>query len=128
MNKGEKVTILGIDPGTRNCGYCVLLKEKNTLTLIASTDDEFYVDNTNLNVGDYIYKPDSTDKMAVSKSGTLIGVYNMNKGYADFKQITILAQNDEYAIVSSNTQYGLTVYDRIVLDASSVDNNQFTYK
>ena len=34
MNKGEKVTILGIDPGTRNCGYCVLLKEKNTLTLI----------------------------------------------------------------------------------------------
>lgn len=34
MNKGEKVIILGIDPGTRNCGYCVLLKEKNTLTLI----------------------------------------------------------------------------------------------
>ena len=34
MNKGEKVTILGIDPGTQNCGYCVLLKEKNTLTLI----------------------------------------------------------------------------------------------
>ena len=34
MNKGEKVTILGIDPGTRNCGYCVLLKEKNTLKLI----------------------------------------------------------------------------------------------
>ena len=97
-------------------------------TVYSSTDDEFYVDNTNLNVGDYIYKPDSTDKMEVSKSGTLIGVYNMNKGYADFKQITILAQNDEYAIVSSNTQYGLTVYDRIVLDASSVDNNQFTYK
>ena len=34
MNKGEKVTILGIDPGTQNCGYCVLLKEKNTLKLI----------------------------------------------------------------------------------------------
>ena len=28
------MTILGIDPGTRNCGYCVLLKEKNTLTLV----------------------------------------------------------------------------------------------
>lgn len=97
-------------------------------TVYSSTDEEFYVDNTNLSVGDYICKPDSTDKMAVSKSGTLIGVYNMNKGYADFKQITILAQNDEYAIVSSNTQYGLTVYDRIVLDAASVDNNQFTYK
>lgn len=97
-------------------------------TVYSSDENEFYIDNTNLNVGDYICKPDSTDKMAISKSGTLIGVYNMNKGYADFKQITILCQNDEYAIVSSNTQYGLTVYDRIVLDASSVDNNEFTYK
>ncbi len=96
-------------------------------TVYNSTDDEFYVDNTSLSVGDYICKPDSTDKMAVSKSGTLIGVYNMNKGYADFKQITILAQNDEYSIVSSNTQYGLTVYDRIVLDADSVETDDFIY-
>jgi hypothetical protein len=65
--------------------------------------------------------------MAVSKSGTLKGVYNMNKGYADFKQITILDENDEYSIVSSNTKYGLTVYDRIVLDASSVNNDDFIY-
>jgi hypothetical protein len=96
-------------------------------TVYSSNDDEFYVDNSNLSVGDYIQKPDSTEKMAVSKSGTLTGVYNMNKGYADFKQITILAQNDEYSIVSSNTQYGLTVYDRIVLDAESVDTDEFIY-
>lgn len=97
-------------------------------TVYSSDEKEFYVDNTNLNVGDYICKPESDDKMAISKSGKLTGVYNMNKGYADFKQITILAQNDEYAIVSSNTQYGLTVYDRIVLDATSVSNDDFIYK
>ncbi len=97
-------------------------------TVYSSDENEFYVDNSNLNVGTYICKPDSTDKMAISKSGTLIGVYNMNKGYADFKQITILAKNDEYAIVSSNTQYGLTVYDRIVLDASAVDNDDFIHR
>lgn len=96
-------------------------------TVYNSDEEEFYVDNSNLSIGSYICKPDSTEKMAVSKSGTLIGVYNMNKGFADFKQITILAKNDEYAIVSSNTQYGLTVYDRIVLDAASVDNDEFTY-
>jgi hypothetical protein len=96
-------------------------------TVYSSNDDEYYVDNTNLSVGDYIQKPDSTDKMAVSKSGTLTGVYNMNKGYADFKQITIIAQNDEYAIVSSNTMYGLTVYDRIVLDAKSVNTDDFIF-
>jgi hypothetical protein len=96
-------------------------------TVYSSNDDEYYVDNANLSVGDYIQKPDSTEKMAVSKSGTLTGVYNMNKGYADFKQITILAQNDEYSIVSSNTKYGLTVYDRIVLDAASVNTDDFIY-
>ncbi len=96
-------------------------------TVYSSTDEEFYVDDTNLSVGDYICKPDSTETMAISKSGTLIGVYNMNKGYADFKQITILAENDEYAIVSSNTQYGLVVYDRIVLNAESVNTDDFIY-
>jgi hypothetical protein len=96
-------------------------------TVYSSDDEEFYVDNTNLSVGDYIQMPESTEKMAVSKSGTLTGVYNMNKGYADFKQITVLAQNDEYSIVSSNTQYGLTVYDRIVLDAESVNTDDFIY-
>lgn len=96
-------------------------------TVYNSDDNEFYIDNSNLSVGNYICKPDSTEKMAISKSGTLIGVYNMNKGYADFKQITILAHNDEYSIVSSNTKYGLTVYDRIVLDASSVNHDDFIY-
>ena len=96
-------------------------------TVYSSNDEEFYVDSGGLEIGTYICKPESDEKIAVSKSGTLIGVYNMNKGYADFKQITILAQNDEYAIVSSNTQYGLTVYDRIVLDAASVNSDDFTY-
>lgn len=97
-------------------------------TVYNSTEEEFYVDNTNIKVGDYICKPDSMETMAVSKSGTLIGVYNMNKGYADFKQITILYQNEEYSIVNSNTKYGLTVYDRIVLDASSVNEDDFIYQ
>ena len=96
-------------------------------TVYNSDENEFYVDNENLSVGEYIYMPDSAEKMPISKSGKLIGVYNMNKGYADFKQITILYQNDEYAIVSSNTKYGLTVYDRIVLDASSVNTDDFVY-
>ncbi|MDE7478153.1 MAG: hypothetical protein K2M91_09420 [Lachnospiraceae bacterium] len=96
-------------------------------TVYKSDENEFYIDSSDLQMGQYICKPDSTDKMAISQSGILEGVYNMNKGYADFKQITELKRNDEYAIVSSNTQYGLTVYDRIVLDASSVNNNDFTY-
>lgn len=86
---------------------------------------EYYLDSSILDVGDILYKLDSQESFTVSKRATLIGVYNMNKGYADFKQIKILYQNDEYAIVNSNTRYGLSVYDYIALDASKVSDDQF---
>lgn len=93
-------------------------------TIYNATDNEYYLDDSQLRIGDYILKPGSTGKESVSKRGSLIGVYNINKGYADFKQINILYQNDEYSIVKSNTQYGLNVYDYIVLDAESVEENE----
>jgi hypothetical protein len=97
-------------------------------TIYQETDTEYYLDDTVLRAGNYIVKPESTEKYAISKTGSLIGVYNINKGYADFKQITILYQNEEYAIVKPNTVYGLNVYDYIVLDAATVSDNQFIYQ
>lgn len=97
-------------------------------TIYNETDTEYYLDDMMLRIGDYIIKPDSAEKYAVSKRGSLTGVYNINKGYADFKQINILYQNEEYSIVKSNTQYGLNVYDYIVLDASTVVDDEFIYE
>ena len=78
-------------------------------------------------VGDYVIKPEDGDRYAISKQASLIGVYNINKGYADFKQITILNQNEEYSIVKSNSEYGLAVYDYIALKGDSVTENDFVY-
>lgn len=90
-----------------------------------SETKEYYLDSTILSAGDILYSLDGQDTYTISKRATLIGVYNMNKGYADFKQITILYENDEYAIVKPNTKYGLSVYDYIVLNAESVRDDQF---
>ena len=90
-----------------------------------SESGEYYLDSTFLNAGDILYKLDGQETFTVSKRATLTGVYNMNKGYADFKQINILYQNEEYAIVKSNTKYGLSVYDYIVLNAETVSDDQF---
>lgn len=89
---------------------------------------EYYLDIDVLGRGDILLLKDSQETYAVSRSATLIGVYNMNKGYADFREINILAQNDEYAIVQSNTRYGLNVYDNIVLNADSVDADDFIFE
>ena len=127
-----------VTQGGNSGNYGVLLEtyndEGNATTefvetpIYQETETEYYLDDTVLRAGNYIIKPDSTDKYAISKTGSLIGVYNINKGYADFKQISILYQNDEYAIVKSNTVYGLNVYDYIVLDASTVNDNEFIYE
>lgn len=86
---------------------------------------EYYLDSSLLDAGNILYKLDSQETFTVSRKATLIGVYNINRGYADFKQINILYQNEEYAIVKSNTRYGLSVYDYIVQDASTVSDDQF---
>ncbi len=97
-------------------------------TIYASYDGQYYVDESSFMIGDYIVKPGSEDKYPISKQGMLTGVYNINKGYADFKQITVLYRNEEYSIVKSNTQYGLNVYDHIVLKGDTVDANDFIYE
>ena len=97
-------------------------------TIYEETDTEYYLDDTVRRSGSYLVKPDSMEKYAVSRIGSLTGVYNINKGYADFKQIIVLYNNDEYSIVKSNTTYGLSVYDFIVLDASTVEDNDFVYE
>lgn len=86
---------------------------------------EYYLDESVLNTGDVLYKLDSQETETVSRKAALTGVYNVNKGYADFKEINILYQNEEYSIVKANTQYGLNVYDYIVLNADAVTDNQF---
>ena len=105
-----------------------LSAEEIELTVYNETETDYYVSDESLRIGDYLISQDSGEKYAVSKKATLIGVYNMNKGYADFRQIIILYQNDEYAIVKSNTEYGLNAYDYIVLDASSVTDDALLYE
>ncbi len=88
----------------------------------------YYVDESVLKVGDVLYKEDSTETYTVSMQASLTGVYNINKGYADFKRIIVLYDNDEYSIVESNTTYGLRPYDYIALDASTVVADQFVHE
>lgn len=110
-----------LEDGTQSTEFV----EANAYSLV---DGYYYVDEALFNVGDKIIEPETSNTYTISKQDTLIGVYNINKGYADFKEITILNQNEEYAIVKSNTDYGLNVYDHIVLKGDTVSDSDFIYK
>ncbi len=94
----------------------------------SEAEGEYYLDESVLKAGDVLVKPDSTDTYTLSRQDKLIGVYNINKGYADFRIIDILYSGDEYSIVDPNTTYGLSEYDYIVLDAQNISPDQFIYE
>ena len=78
--------------------------------------------------GDYVVKPQSTERYQIGRTASLKGVYNINKGYTVFKQIEIKDSNNEYYTVTRGMKYGLSVYDHIVLDASLVHEGQILYQ
>ena len=106
------------------------------VTVYKETEEEYYVSMSGLSPGDVLYYVNSDDTLppadqpltfTVGKQGTLVGVYNINKGYANFRQIEILYENDEYAIIRANSSAGLRAYDYIALDSSVVTDKDFVY-
>lgn len=74
--------------------------------------------------GDIIMLPDSDVTYIVGTMEELKGVYCINRGYAVFKKVDILKQNSEYCVVKKGTSYGLSIYDHIVLDYTTVKENE----
>lgn len=86
-----------------------------------------YLDPNAFEKQSVLIKPDSNETYALRKTKNLKGVYNINKGYAVFKQIQILCESDEYYIVKSGSSYGLANYDHIALDGKYVQENDVVY-
>ena len=91
----------------------------------SETDDEYYLDNSVLQDGEILERPNSTEQFTLGKKEKLIGVYYINKGYPDFREVKVTMQNSDYSIVESNQLYGLQEYDYIVLHADSIRFNNY---
>lgn len=83
-----------------------------------------YLDPADFEKNDTLIMPESTQTMALGKTDSLKGVYNVNKGFAVFKRIEILCESEEYYIIEEGSSYGLANYDYIALDGSSVVEDQ----
>lgn len=107
-----------------------------TPTFYSITDGMVYIDpnqgsftsnETYIKAGDRVIAPDSNDMYEVGNTAELEGVYCINQGYTQFRKIKVLYANEEYTIVEEGTTYGLTIYDRIVLNAEAVKEDQVIY-
>ncbi|MDD6352525.1 MAG: HlyD family efflux transporter periplasmic adaptor subunit [Lachnospiraceae bacterium] len=96
-----------------------------TPTIFYADDDNYYIDSSDVKASDMIYQTNSVNKWRVGKkTAKLKGVFNVNKGYAVFNRIEIVFQNTDYTVVKSGTPYGVSLYDHIALDGSSVKEDE----
>ena len=92
-----------------------------------STQEEYcYVDASSFQAGQYICQEDSNERYQLTQTQQLPGVYNMNRGYTVFRKIQILDESEEYYIISP-ADSAVSVYDHIVLNGSTVAENQIIY-
>lgn len=123
----------GSDSATKEFFNVKKLDEKGEITVkqvnpdIYITDDKFcYVDPNDFSDDDVIINTDTNDTIALSSAETskIDGVFCVNQGIANFRYIDILFQDDEYTIVKADVPYSIAWYDRIVLNESTVTENQ----
>lgn len=93
-----------------------------------SDDGEIYLSRDQIKSGTVIVKPDSSDTYTIENTKPLKGVYNINKGYAIFKKVSILCENDEYYIVQEGDSYGLSNYDHIIQNGTGVSSDDVVFQ
>ena len=79
---------------------------------------------SSLNDGDYLVNGSSSGRYLVGVKAPVTGVYQVNRGYCIFRQVEIVREDEDYCFIASGTRYGITMNDRIVMDASGVKENQ----
>lgn len=86
-----------------------------------------YVDTRLFSSGTWIKIIDSDKRYQLSLTEKLTGVFNVNMGYAVFKRIEPIYQNETYCIIKKNTSFGLSLYDHIALDSSTAVEQKIIY-
>lgn len=87
----------------------------------------YYIDPSEFQYGQKVLIPDTFTMYTIELKEKLEGVYNINKGYALFRRIERITQNDEYCLVKDDTEYGLKQYDHIALDAADAVDSGIIY-
>lgn len=109
---------------TDNSGNSTMVFQQTDLYY--ETDEVYYINESELiQAGAVLSKPDSNDKYTIRDTAELEGVYNVNKGYAVFKRIDAIFNNEEYTIVRTGTSYGIALYDHIALEGDKLEDGAF---
>lgn len=98
------------------------------LDIYEETEEYYLVSTNDLAEGTNIIQKTTGNTYTISNKIPINGVYNINRGYAKFNEVTILTKNDDFSIIQPNDRYGLVEYDHIVLNGDSVVDEEIVYQ
>lgn len=99
-----------------------------TPTKIYYEDGEYaYVSKDEFPIGTLIFMEDKQDEFQIGQTQSLEGVFNVNQGYAVFRRIESLYQNNEYCIIKKDSSYGVSLYDHLALNGDKVVEEAIIY-
>ena len=122
--------VAGSNTNSRNYVNVRVLDEEGNLSIIQiaptiyDREEEFcYVNPDDFDTNAVLLKNNSTETLSVTQAPriSMTGVLNINRGIAAFQKITILTSDEEFTIIEDGEAYGPSMYDRIILDASLVE-------
>lgn len=105
------------------------ITQNKTLKILHEVEEEgkYYIDPNEIGENDSIVSNDGKRSIdaALLEVEYLKGVYIVNSGIAEFNEISIIREGQEFTIVSK--EGSLREYDNIVMDSSKVEENQIIY-
>lgn len=105
-------------------------KVKQITPVIYFSDDRFcYVNPADIDSDAVLLIEDSDKTFSVATAAryTMQGVMCVSKGTAEFRRTEMIVEGDDYCIVKQGSSYGISRYDRILLDGSSLAEGDTVY-
>lgn len=101
--------------------------EQIRLEIYKKDEKYLWVNPDSFTTTDVLVQMNTNNTLNVSllKSDKIYGVYQANEGAADFIEVDIVREGEEFTIVDSGG--ALRKYDNIIMDAGMVEENQIIY-
>ena len=97
-----------------------------TVTKYRTEGENVLIASDKLKAGDRISNMEKAKTYTLKETSVLQGVYVVNRGYAEFKPVTILERTEDYCIISADDS-DVELYDRVILNSETIKENQVIY-
>lgn len=97
-----------------------------TVTKYRTEGENVLIASDKLEAGDRISNVEKAKTYTLKETSVLQGVYVVNRGYAEFKPVTILERTEDYCIISADDS-DVELYDRVILNSETIKEDQVIY-